>query len=131
LFIDIQPAHLQEKLSAKLNAEERDRLRAQIIRECLKLFPNDILVDGRNRARLECRHRIMNNFTPRPTSSGVLSQGGRATLILATSAPNTSFWDSYKLGQGVAVNVFAKMGLDLGTVRIETGWLWPRNQDGQ
>jgi protein arginine kinase len=39
LFIDIQPAHLQKSSQQKLNAEERDHLRAQIIRECLKLFP--------------------------------------------------------------------------------------------
>src|SRR5213076_1477273 len=39
LFIDIQPAHLQKSSQQKLNAEERDHLRAQIIRERLKLFP--------------------------------------------------------------------------------------------
>ena len=39
LFIDIQPAHLQKSSEQKLNAEERDHLRAQIIRERLKLFP--------------------------------------------------------------------------------------------
>ena len=39
LFINIQPAHLQKSSQQKLNAEERDHLRAQIIRERLKLFP--------------------------------------------------------------------------------------------
>src|SRR5881398_945621 len=39
LFIEIQPAHLQKSSQQKLNAEERDHLRAQIIRERLKLFP--------------------------------------------------------------------------------------------
>jgi len=39
LFIDTQPAHLQKSSEQKLNAEERDHLRAQIIRERLKLFP--------------------------------------------------------------------------------------------
>src|SRR5712692_7872981 len=39
LFIDTQPAHLQKSSQQKLNAEERDYLRAQIIRERLKLFP--------------------------------------------------------------------------------------------
>ena len=39
LFIDTQPAHLQKTSQQKLNAEERDHLRAQIIRERLKLFP--------------------------------------------------------------------------------------------
>ena len=39
LFIDTQPAHLQKSSDRKLNAEERDHLRAQIIRERLKLFP--------------------------------------------------------------------------------------------
>jgi len=39
LFIETQPAHLQKTSEQKLNAEERDHLRAQIIRERLKLFP--------------------------------------------------------------------------------------------
>ena len=39
LFIDTQPAHLQKSSQQKLNAEERDHLRAEIIRERLKLFP--------------------------------------------------------------------------------------------
>jgi protein arginine kinase len=39
LFIETQPAHLQKTSQQKLNAEERDFLRAQIIRERLKLFP--------------------------------------------------------------------------------------------
>jgi protein arginine kinase len=39
LFMDTQPAHLQKSSQQKLNAEERDHLRAQIIRERLKLFP--------------------------------------------------------------------------------------------
>ena len=39
LFIDTQPAHLQKSSQQKLNAEERDHLRAQLIRDRLKLFP--------------------------------------------------------------------------------------------
>lgn len=39
LFMDTQPAHLQKSSQQKLNAEERDHLRAQIIRERLKVFP--------------------------------------------------------------------------------------------
>jgi protein arginine kinase len=39
LFIDTQPAHLQKSSQQKLNAEERDHRRAQIIRERLKVFP--------------------------------------------------------------------------------------------
>jgi len=39
LFIDTQPAHLQKSSDQKLNAEERDHLRAQIIRDRLKVFP--------------------------------------------------------------------------------------------
>jgi len=36
LFLTTQPAHLQRKLSDKLSAEERDILRADMLRECLK-----------------------------------------------------------------------------------------------
>src|SRR5436189_1770278 len=39
LFIDNQPAHLRNSSRQKLNAEERDHLRAQIIRERLRVFP--------------------------------------------------------------------------------------------
>ena len=39
LFIHTQPAHLQKTSQQKLNAEERDFLRAEIIRGRLKLFP--------------------------------------------------------------------------------------------
>ena len=39
LFIETQPAHLQKTSQQKLNAEERDFLRAEIIRGRLKLFP--------------------------------------------------------------------------------------------
>src|SRR5256885_11353488 len=39
LFIETQPAHLQKNSQQKLNAEERDYLRAQIIRDRLKIFP--------------------------------------------------------------------------------------------
>ena len=38
LFIQTQPAHLQKSSEQKLNAEERDYLRAQIIRDRLKIF---------------------------------------------------------------------------------------------
>ena len=37
--MDTQPAHLQKSSQQKLNAEERDHLRAEIIRERLKVFP--------------------------------------------------------------------------------------------
>jgi protein arginine kinase len=39
LFIETQPAHLQKNSQQKLNAEERDHLRAQLIRDRLKVFP--------------------------------------------------------------------------------------------
>jgi len=39
LFIETQPAHMQKSSQQKLNAEERDHLRAEIIRERLKVFP--------------------------------------------------------------------------------------------
>ncbi len=39
LFIETQPAHLQKSSQQKLTAEERDHLRAQIIRERLRVFP--------------------------------------------------------------------------------------------
>ena len=49
LFMETQPAHLQKGTQQKLAAEERDSLRAEIIREKLKSFPKpDITkVEGR------------------------------------------------------------------------------------
>ncbi len=57
LFIDTQPAHLQKSSQQKLNAEERDHLRAQIIRERLKVFPkpdiSKMVRDSENGSRPE------------------------------------------------------------------------------
>src|SRR6059036_3096193 len=39
LFIETQPAHLQKSSQQKLTADERDHLRAEIIRERLRVFP--------------------------------------------------------------------------------------------
>jgi len=39
LFMETQPAHLQKGTQQKLAAEERDSLRAEIIRDKLKSFP--------------------------------------------------------------------------------------------
>ncbi len=39
LFMETQPAHLQKGSQQKLAAEERDALRAEIIREKLTKFP--------------------------------------------------------------------------------------------
>ena len=39
LFMEIQPAHLQVYANRKLNAEERDCLRAEIMRDRLKNLP--------------------------------------------------------------------------------------------
>jgi protein arginine kinase len=61
LFIDTQPAHLQKSSQQKLNAEERDHLRAQIIRDRLKLFPKP---DISNMAR-----ESDNNSTAAPSTN--------------------------------------------------------------
>ena len=39
LFMEIQPAHLQVYADRKLGAEERDSLRAEIMRDKLKIMP--------------------------------------------------------------------------------------------
>ena len=39
LFMETQPAHLQKNSQQKLSAEERDALRAEIVRDKLKTFP--------------------------------------------------------------------------------------------
>lgn len=44
LFMETQPAHLQKSSQQKLAAEERDSLRADIIREKLKTFPKPDII---------------------------------------------------------------------------------------
>ena len=76
LFILTQPAHLQKQHSEKLSAEERDLLRADMVRERLQSVsrpvaqpPSAALRDWTNRPSnciLEYeRSEAMNNFTPR------------------------------------------------------------------
>jgi protein arginine kinase len=49
LFMETQPAHLQKASQQKLNAEERDALRAEIVRGKLKTFPKpDISMQSGN-----------------------------------------------------------------------------------
>ncbi len=56
LFIATQPAHLQLGSQQKLTAEERDALRARIIRDKLKAFPNpDIDKQAENPPRKEAK----------------------------------------------------------------------------
>ena len=45
LFMETQPAHLQKSSQQKLQAEERDTLRADIVRTKLAKFPKP---DGKN-----------------------------------------------------------------------------------
>ncbi len=54
LFMETQPAHLQKNSQRKLNAEERDALRAQIIRDKLESFPKpDVGKVGQEEKRLK------------------------------------------------------------------------------
>ncbi len=46
LFMETQPAHLQKNSQQKLSAEERDALRAEIVRNKLKNFPAPDLSKG-------------------------------------------------------------------------------------
>ena len=121
LFIDTQPAHLQKSSQQKLNAEERDELRAQIIRERLKCSPNLILVKWRG-SRGTVRqpsHQLMNNFTPRAQQVLALARKEADRFNHNYVGTEHLLLGLIKLGQGVAVNVLQKMGLDLETVRME------------
>ena len=46
LFMETQPAHLQKGTSQKLAADERDSLRAEIIRSKLAAFPKPSVGSG-------------------------------------------------------------------------------------
>src|SRR5260370_31094788 len=70
LFIDTQPAHLQKSSQQKLNAEERDHLRAQIIRERLNLFPKpDIRNMARESSNGSTAGPLNNEYFPPPPST--------------------------------------------------------------
>jgi protein arginine kinase len=45
LLMEIQPAHLQIEAHRKLGAEERDQLRAEIMRRRLKTLPEPDIVE--------------------------------------------------------------------------------------
>src|SRR5438034_194832 len=64
-------------------------------------------------------HRIMNNFTPR--AQQVLALARKEAVRFNHNYVGTEhlLLGLIKLGQGVAVNVLQKMGLDLETVRME------------
>ena len=121
LFIDTQPAHLQKSSQQKLNAEERDHLRAEIIRERLKVFPKpDIskLARESENGSIPSR-RNMNNFTPRAQQVLALARKEADRFNHNYVGTEHLLLGLIKLGQGVAVNVLQKMGLDLETVRME------------
>src|SRR5881394_2107022 len=83
--------------------------------------PNLILVRWRGKravTRLSC-HRTMNNFTPRAQQVLALARKEADRFNHNYVGTEHLLLGLIKLGQGVAVNVLQKMGLDLETVRME------------
>ena len=122
LFIETQPAHLQKSSQQKLNAEERDFLRAEIIRDRLRLFPKPDISKVAREPGNGCDFRattIMNNFTPRAQQVLALARKEADRFNHNYVGTEHLLLGLIKLGQGVAVNVLQKMGLDLETVRME------------
>ena len=122
LFIETQPAHLQKTSQQKLNAEERDFLRAEIIRGRLKLFPKPDMgkvAPEPDDERPPPSPIIMNNFTPRAQQVLALARKEADRFNHNYVGTEHLLLGLIKLGRGVAVNVLQKMGLDLETVRME------------
>src|SRR6266480_5787830 len=65
------------------------------------------------------RHRTMNNFTPRAQQVLALARKEADRFNHNYVGTEHLLLGLIKLGQGVAVNVLQKMGLDLETVRME------------
>src|SRR5881628_3049037 len=65
------------------------------------------------------RHRTMNNFTPRAQQVLALARKEADRFNHNYVGTEHLLLGLIKLGQGVAVNVLQKMGLDLETVRVE------------
>src|SRR5437762_3497588 len=68
--------------------------------------------------RLSC-HRTMNNFTPRAQQVLALARKEADRLNHNYVGTEHLLLGIIKLGQGVAVNVLQRVGLDLETVRME------------
>src|SRR5437773_11731999 len=84
-------------------------------------FLNLILVRWRGKravTRLSC-HRTMNNFTPRAQQVLALARKEADRFNHNYVGTEHLLLGLVKLGQGVAVNVLQKIGLDLETVRME------------
>ncbi len=56
LFMETQPAHLQKSSQQKLAAEERDSLRAEIIRDKLKAFPKPVITQPSGNGHTEAQN---------------------------------------------------------------------------
>src|SRR5947207_94738 len=83
--------------------------------------PNLILVRWRESRGLASRtdHPLMNNFTPRAQQVLALARKEADRFNHNYVGTEHLLLGLIKLGQGVAVNVLQKMGLDLETVRME------------
>src|SRR5205814_3479804 len=66
------------------------------------------------------RHRTMNNFTPRAQQVLALARKEADRFNHNYVGTEHLLLGLIKLGQGVAVNVLQKMGLDLETVRMRS-----------
>src|ERR1700694_6083168 len=69
--------------------------------------------------RARQRHAMMDNFTPRTQQVLVLARKEAERFNHNYVGTEHLLLGLIKLGQGVAVNVLQKMGLDLETVRVE------------
>ena len=107
----------------KLTAEERDALaranhpRAVESRSRSLIFSKVAQRKSGNDRRLS--HRTMNNFTPRAQQVLALARKEADRFNHNYVGTEHLLLGLIKLGQGVAVNVLQKMGLDLETVRME------------
>ena len=124
LFIRTQPAHLQKEFAAKA-AQPRSAtaLRAGIYpreTESSSLSRIDRTSSPRQaRQRRPAKSQMMNNFTPRAQQVLALARKEADRFNHNYVGTEHLLLGLIKLGQGVAVNVLQKMGLDLETVRME------------
>src|SRR5207249_560962 len=109
LFIDTQPAHLQKCSEQKLNAEERDYLRAQIIRDRLKLLPKPDI------------SKMVGNVPYTPRVKKVLALAGKEAKALNHSYVGTEhiLLGLLREGEGVAARVLKSLELDIERTRNE------------
>ena len=122
MFIEVQPGHVQLSAGKPVEAAYRDSLQAELLRkEFLELRRSIRRLRQVDFSRFAIYKTVMSepmsNFTPRAQQVLALARKEADRFHHNYVGTEHLLLGLINLGQGVAVNVLQKMGLDLDTVR--------------